>query len=269
MRRIRWRRQNDGTVQPNEHSSMVLKDAAKRFARVLGLELRRFHPSSSYAAQLRSILLTHGVNLIFDVGANVGQYGRELRWHVGYNGRIVSFEPLRVAHNALIRTAAGDSLWEVAEPTAIGAKRGSISLNVSANSVSSSVLPMLTSHINAVPESRYTGTELVQVVPLDVVAPKYFREGTVAFLKIDTQGYESQVLQGAVEILSRVVGVQLELSLVPLYGGQKLMPEMIESMKSAGFELSAIAPTFTDPHTGRTLQVDAIFLSAPNVRIFT
>jgi FkbM family methyltransferase len=260
-----WRHPNEGAVQPNEHTSMILTDAAKRVARALGLELRRFHPSSSYAAQLRAMLLTQGVNLIFDVGANVGQYGRELRWHVGYNGRIVSFEPLKVAYDALIRTAAGDSLWEVAERTAIGAERGSIPLNVAGNSVSSSVLSMLASHTNAVPKSRYTGTELVQVVPLDVVAPKYFREDTVAFLKIDTQGYESQVLRGAAEMLSRVVGVQLELSLVPLYGGQKLMLEMIEVMKTTGFELSGIAPTFADPYTGRTLQVDAIFLRAPGI----
>jgi FkbM family methyltransferase len=241
---------------------MTLPDVAKRIARALGLELRRFHPSSSYAAQLRAMLLAHGVNLIFDVGANAGQYGRELRWHVGYSRRIVSFEPMKVAYEALIRTAARDDLWEVAERTAIGAERCSVPLNVAANSVSSSILPMLTSHTVVVPESRYTGTELVQVIPLDVVAPKYFRDGTVAFLKIDTQGYESQVLQGAIETLSRVVGVQLELSLVPLYGGQRLMLEMIDNMKTAGFELSGIAPTFTDPRTGCTLQVDAIFLRA-------
>jgi FkbM family methyltransferase len=186
---------------------------------------------------------------------------------VGYDRRIVSFEPMKVAHDALIRTAAGDGLWEIAERIAIGAEQCSVPLNVAGNSVSSSVLPMLTSHTIVVPESRYTGTELVQVVPLDVIAPKYFQEGTVAFLKIDTQGYESQVLHGAVETLSRVVGVQLELSLVPLYGGQRLMVEMIEYMKSAGFELSGIAPTFTDPRTGRTLQVDAIFLRVPRIAL--
>lgn len=205
------------------------------------------------------MLLSHQVNLVFDVGANIGQFGRELRWQVGYRERIVSFEPMRAAHAALTRAAAGDELWEVAARAAIGAERGTVTVNIAGNSVSSSILPMLASHANAAPESRYEATEVVPLMPLDAAAPEYFREDSVAFLKIDTQGYESQVLQGATVTLARIVGVQLELSLIPLYGGQKLMPEMIDSMRTAGFDLWGIAPTFADPETGRMLQIDATF----------
>jgi FkbM family methyltransferase len=241
---------------------MTPKDVAKRLARALGLEVRAIRPANSQTAQLKAMLASHAVNLVFDVGANVGQFGRELRWHVGYRGRIVSFEPMHAAHAGLTKAAARDPLWEVAARAAVGSNPGIITINVAQNSVSSSVLPMLESHVSAHPPSRYGGTETAPVVRLDELAPQYLRPDSVAFLKIDTQGYESEVLRGATDTLERVVGVQLELSLVPLYAGQQLMPELIEFMQRAGFELWAIAPAFADPQSGRMLQVDATFFRA-------
>jgi len=237
----------------------MIKDIFKTCARHLGLDVRRFLPSSSAAAQFRTMLASQGINLIFDVGANVGQYGSELRGHVGYKGRIVSFEPMSAAHKKLSNAAAKDGLWDVSPRAAIGAELGSITINISSNSVSSSVLSILESHTVAEPESRYTGSESVPLVTLDSVVPDYFDDKTIAFLKIDTQGYESQVLQGAEKTLPRVAGVQLELSLVPLYDGQMLMPELVELMTKFGFDLWGISPTFADPKSGRMLQVDATF----------
>lgn len=228
-------------------------------ARLVGLEIRRFQPSSSAAAQMRVMLASHKINLIFDVGANVGQYGSELRSHVGYQGRIVSFEPMRLAHEKLSKRAAKDKMWQVAKRTAIGAELGTISINIAENSVSSSVLPMLNSHLIAAPNSKYTGKEMVPLVSLDSVAFDYLKDGANAFLKIDTQGYEKQVLIGAEKILSRVSGVQIELSLVPLYKDQMLMPELMAWMNSLGFDLWGISPTFANHETGRMLQVDATF----------
>ena len=232
---------------------------AKRLARAAGLEVRRFNPTGSAAAQLRSMLAAHKIDLVLDVGANVGQFARELRWHVGYAGRIVSFEPMRAAHEELCRAAAGDPLWEVAARAAVGGEPGTVTMNIAANSVSSSVLPMLSAHAGAAPDSCYSGTESVRLDTLDSLALSYFKEDSVAFVKIDTQGYESEVLRGATAILSRAVGVQLELSLIPLYEGQKLMPEMIERMRGMGFELWGMDSTFADPVTGRMLQMDAVF----------
>jgi FkbM family methyltransferase len=243
----------------------MFKDVAKRLARAAGLELRRFHPASSWAAQLRAMLASNRVNLVFDVGANTGQFGKELRRHVGYGGRIVSFEPMRAAHRELLRAAAKDRLWEVAPRAAVGAESGTVTLNLAGNSVSSSILPMLPVHANAAPESRYSGTETVRMEPLDSLALDYVRDDSIALLKIDTQGYESQVLSGAPKTLARVVGVQLELSLIPLYSGEKLMPEMIEYMQSVDFDLWGIAPTFAEARSGRTLQVDAVFFRDRNV----
>jgi FkbM family methyltransferase len=239
-----------------------LKDAIKSVARRLGLEVRRFAPVTSYAAQLQAMLAWHRIDLILDVGANVGQFGTELRRQAGYSGRIVSFEPMQSAHARLTSAARGDPLWEVAPRAAIGASEGTITINVAGNSVSSSVLPMLESHASAAPESRYANTEQVRLATLDALAPPYLRMDSRVYLKIDTQGYEAQVLQGARDTLTRVQGVQLELSLIPLYDGQVLAPELLQQMHAAGLELWAVTPAFTDPKSGRLLQVDAAFFRA-------
>jgi FkbM family methyltransferase len=237
----------------------VIKDLVRTLARCAGLEVHRYIPARSHAAQLEAMLVHHGVNLIFDVGANVGQFGSELRRHIHYRGRIVSFEPTRESHAALLRNVEGDKEWVVAERAALGGAEGVIDMNVSANSVSSSALPMLEAHLAAAPGSAYTAVETVRLTTLDTLAVEYFQPGTVAFLKIDTQGYEDEVLKGARRTLGRSVGVQLELSLTPLYAGQKLLPEMLEQITAQGFELWAMVPVFADAQTGRLLQVDATF----------
>jgi FkbM family methyltransferase len=236
-----------------------LKKLLKKSALRLGFEVQRFVPACSQAAQLKSMLAWHRVNLILDVGANVGQFGRELREHIGYTGRIVSFEPMRAAYEVLSTAAAGDRSWEIAPRTAVGAASGTVAINVAGNSASSSVLPMLESHASAAPESLFVGTEMVPLEPLDSVAARYFRQDSVGFLKIDTQGYESEVLDGATQTLSRVVGVQLELSVIALYAGQKLMPELMERIGAMGFELWAMSPALVQARSGRMLQMDATF----------
>jgi FkbM family methyltransferase len=237
----------------------VLRKFVRTAAKQMGLELHRYIPVHSQAAQLQAMLAFHGVDLVLDVGANTGQFGRELRKHIGYAGRIVSFEPTVAAHRELVSNAKGDPLWEIVERCAIGATEGVIDINVSANSVSSSVLPMLDSHVSAAPDSNYTSVEKVPLHPLDSLAPKWLRESRSALLKIDTQGFEAEVLKGAEQTLLRVQGLQLELSLVPLYSGQVLMPELMAEIAALGFELWASYPAFCDARSGRLLQVDATF----------
>jgi len=238
--------------------SIALKQFIRSAARHVGLEVRRFRPASSADAALGAMLSQHRINLIFDVGANTGQF-RQLLREVRYAGRIVSSEPLSAARTALSAAARNDADWQVAPAMAIGGERGEIELHVAGNSVSSSVLPMLQSHAEAAPASVYVGREKVSLRTLDEVAGEYLRPDTVLFLKIDTQGYEDRVLQGAAALLQRTMGLQLELSLVPLYEGQRLFTELLGQLQSAGFELWNMTPAFIDPVNGRLLQVDATF----------
>jgi FkbM family methyltransferase len=236
----------------------VFRHWAKAAFHSAGFEVRRLRPDASPSHQLCVALRRFGIDLVLDVGANVGQFGAELRAY-GYSKPIVSFEPLSVAHAALTERAAGDPSWSVHPRTAVGDVAGTVEINVSANLFSSSLLPMLHLHEDAAPQGSYVGKETVRVARLDEIATAYLENAANPFLKIDTQGFERHVLEGAEGILPRVRGVLCELSLVPLYEGQALWLEMLSYLEALGFTLWALQPGFTDPRDGRTLQVDAIW----------
>lgn len=234
----------------------------KRFIRGclwrMGWDLRRFDPDHSESAQLAQQLAFHEVDVVFDVGANVGQFARKLR-DSGFRGKIVSFEATTAAHAKLIEEAKGDDDWIIAPRAAIGDRDGSTTIHVSANSVASSVLPMLPSHASADPESRYVTSEEAALYKLDTIGRQFLRNRERVFLKLDVQGFEYQVLQGAPELLTRIVGLQLEHSLVPLYAGECLFHPMLHELEEHGFELWSLVPGFVDRRSGRLLQVDGIF----------
>jgi FkbM family methyltransferase len=241
-----------------------LKESIKKLINAAGYDLKRLTPDSNPAYQLLKGLERFKVDLVLDIGANTGQFASELRT-VGYQGKIVSFEPLSVASELLSRRASQDAGWLVHSRGAIGDYDGKIEINISGNSVSSSVLPMMQSHISAAEGSGYIASEQVPICRLDSVAPEYISPTDRYFLKIDTQGFEWQVLDGASKTLSLAQGVLCELSLVPLYEGQKLWQELIQRLEKAGFTLWSIQKGFTDPRDGRSLQVDAIFFRDPSI----
>ncbi len=235
------------------------KGFVRKLANQLGIEITRFNSKGSDRARLARFLFSREVNLVFDVGANVGQYGKELR-ALGYRGRIVSFEPVSHTYSRLQKLAAGDPNWIVAPRTAIGSEEGVISINISVNSVFSSALKgaNLVSWIDA--NSAVVREEQVSLVTLNSVAHQYMKRGDVAFLKIDVQGFEYEVLHGADKILNTLCGAQLELSLIPLYQGEKPFRFMLDFMESKGFELHSLASVLADEATGREIQLDAIFI---------
>lgn len=237
----------------------LIKQGLKRIFNMAGLEVRRFHPEESQLARLVTVLRHIHADVVFDVGANEGQFSRELRAG-GYHGRIISFEPLSEAFSKLSLASVGDEKWEIHPRCAIGSREGEVEINISSNSVSSSILPMLSAHSEAAPGSVYLGREKVSITTLDIVAPQYLDGYESVVLKIDTQGYELQVLDGASKILPYVKAILMEVSFVPLYGGQSLWNESIEYLQSKGFELWALEPVFVDPKTGRILQMDALFV---------
>ena len=228
-----------------------------------GFELRRFSVEQSENARFISMLRTYNVNLIFDIGANAGQFGVLLR-EIGFDGKIISFEPLSDAREILLNISKNDPLWQIALQTAIGEENGEIEIQIAGNSYSSSVLDMLDTHVRAAPDSKYIGKEKVALRKLDSIAPDYMDSNSIAFIKIDTQGYETQVMNGAKKLMSQIVGLQVEISLVPLYKGQCLFDEMLKKLKNDGFELWSIFPVFSDPNTAQLLQVDATFFRTPS-----
>lgn len=230
----------------------MLKAIIKRTFHALGLDVRRL------PAPVPLPVVHHGIDLIFDVGANAGEYALLTRKD-GYRGRIVSFEPLPEAHLQLQEVARADPMWTIHPRCALGATIGTTRINIARNSVSSSIMPMLDAHASAEPNSVYVGTADTSIVTLDSVFDQYSRPGGKVFLKIDTQGFEAEVLKGCTAALPRIHGVQLELSTVPLYEGQQLYRYFFDLFESQGFTLWSILPGFSNAQTGQHLQFDAVF----------
>lgn len=210
-----------------------------------------------FAARLQRALDARGINTVLDVGANVGQYSALLR-SSGYQGRIVSIEPLRDAFEELGRRAAKDVDWYCIN-AAVGAAPGTTTINVSANSYSSSLLKMTAAHESAAPDSVMVGTEQVTVRTVRDLVREFHIEPERSLLKVDTQGFESEVLAGAGDLLARFAAVQLELSSVELYDGQQLFLPIASRLIQEGFQLWSLDPGISDA-SGRLLQCDALFL---------
>ena len=198
-----------------------------------------------------------GVQTVLDIGANVGQFGCDLR-RAKFAGSIVSVEPLAAAYRQLQEQAAADPAWTT-ERAAVSDQAGTLTMNIAGNSVSSSVLPMLTDHIEAAPQARYVSTEEVPATTVDDLVARHRLDPASTLLKIDVQGYEKSVLDGAAQTLEQFAGVRTEMSLVPLYEGQALLPEILAYLDKHGFDLWQLERGFTDPQTRRTLQLDGVF----------
>jgi FkbM family methyltransferase len=222
-----------------------------------GLDVQRY-PTDQPGHVRALALANHAVDLVIDVGANRGQYGAELR-AFGYRGRIDSFEPQSEQFGHLAERAIRDDRWSVTQ-CALGPEPGSVTLNLAANSgASSSVLPMLDSHRTAAPHARYVATEQVEQLCLDDAAADSLAVSQRPFLKVDVQGYERHVLDGGRRALDRAVGIEMELSFVPLYDGGMLWTEALTLLEELNLALHTIFPGLTDPKSGRLLQADGLF----------
>jgi FkbM family methyltransferase len=228
------------------------------FVRKFGIEVTRYNPAQSQAARTAQLLTHHQINTVLDVGANDGGYGQELR-ESGYKGDILSFEPLSEPYRKLCDLTAFDPYWQVAQQMALGATDGEIDINVAGNSTSSSILSMENIHKEAAPQSGYIGKQSVHIHRLDSVSHPLISSDRKIYLKVDTQGYESEVLIGAADTLKFITGIQLELSLALLYHEQILYRELIDQLFDVGFLLWNVVPGFTDVRTGQMLQMDGVF----------
>jgi len=202
-----------------------------------------------------------GVNLILDVGANVGQYSMEMRG-IGYKGKIISFEPTLQAYNLLHKNTLKERKWKCVN-IGLGDNDEDIEINISSNSFSSSIMEITSVCIESEPNSAFIAKEKVKIRKLDSVFGLYVAEGEKnILLKLDVQGYEHNVLEGAKNSLENICGIQTEMSMIELYKNEMLFNEMIENLRVKGFELCSIEPGFSDPKSGKLLQVDGIFFKS-------
>lgn len=199
------------------------------------------------------------INKIFDIGANTGQYALNMR-QLGYDEKIISFEPLEDAFQVLEDISSNDKNW-IINKYALGNEDIDSYINVAGNSQSSSILEMLPEHIKSAPKSKYIAKQEIQIKKVDSIFDNFYKEGDHIMMKIDTQGYEKNVIDGAEKSLDKIRVIQLEMSIVPLYENELLFVDMIKYLGNRGFQLYSLESGFTDQSTGKLLQVDGIFVN--------
>ena len=222
----------------------------------MGYEVRQYTPLRSLAAAREELL--GKVDVVLDVGANAGQYGEMLR-EVGFRGRLVSLEPVAEAYAELERRAAADDAWEAVRVAASDVD-GEITLNVTEDSRSSSVLPR---NERFADKAGWSPKESRTVVArrLDGLVAELLRPQERAYLKLDIQGYERHVLDGAGDALARFEALELELSVTPLYEGQPSLAEMLPLLEQRGFKPVSIEPILLDDD-GLLMELDGLFARA-------
>ncbi len=232
-----------------ERAKLTVRRVLRRF----DLDLSR----GAYANRLAHTLTARGIDTVLDIGANVGQFAVMTR-RAGFDGRIISCEPLAGAYAELAARAARDEAW-TARHTAVGREPGELRINVSANSFSSSALPMTAAHRDNAPGSEYVATETAPVTTVAALVAEHDVAPERALLKVDTQGFEDEVLAGAGDLVDRFAALQLELSFVELYRGQRLFDEVYAELRGRGFRIQSLEPGFS-AEDGRLLQVDGLFV---------
>lgn len=239
---------------------MSMESELQKYKTLVAKALRDFNfDNLRLEFSIRCKLMEHkNISLVLDVGANSGQYVSSLRKQ-GYSGKILSFEPLAEEFAQLSKNASQDPNWDCKQ-MALGSYNGLCEMNRAGNSYSSSILPMLDRHVSNAPDSAYVGKETASIARLDSLGQETIGEKDRIYLKIDTQGYELEVLKGAERMLHKVEAIELELSVVPLYDRQVLYKQLIQYLKIIGFDLVWMERGFSDQTTGEVLQFDGIFL---------
>lgn len=213
------------------------------------------------AEHIAWILRELRINCVLDVGANIGQYGQRLR-SGGYDGRIVSFEPLPHTVERLRQAADGDRNWRIVE-CALGEAEARAEMTVVDGRGATSSL-LAASEFGKSWSQRLEGVrrEQVQVRRLDAL----FDEAVAGissprvFLKMDTQGYDLRVFAGAGERIGGILGLQSEVSCVPIYEGMARLPEQISTYEAAGFEITGMFPVTRDRESLRVIEFDAVMI---------
>jgi FkbM family methyltransferase len=208
---------------------------------------------------LHEILKMKKINLTLDVGANSGDWALTLR-HGGYNGKIISFEPLTSEFDSLSRRSSEDSNWDTFN-SAIGDKNCVSQINIANNSVSSSLSKILDTHTTAEPDSKFILREDVEVQSLNNFKHDWIDSSVSIFLKLDVQGFEKKVLDGATLMLNKIKVIQIEMSFKQLYSDDLCFDDMKSFLESSGFRLYHIQNGFRSAETKELFQVDAIFIN--------
>lgn len=230
-----------------------------------GYDMIRLSKQPTIESHLQILFDHYNINLVLDVGANSGQYAKMLRNKVKYKGRIISFEPVSSVFKQLSENSASDEKWDVFQ-VALGQAEKTLDINIAASSDYSS---FRTPNENATGyrsnETVITSKESVKVVRLDKFLSAHLerinKSDTNIYLKMDTQGYDLDVMHGAEKLHKHIIALQSELSMIPLYENMPTYIESLSTFDSYGFTPSGLYPISRDPDSLRLIEMDCIMIN--------
>ncbi len=222
------------------------------------------------STHLRALFEMLGVDCVLDVGANIGQFHEFLRLHVGYDGAVVSFEPVQELFDGLRDAAQAERAWSV-HRLALGEEDGSAEIRVMAERTLSSLLPPNEEKLRAMGYEKYLRetalerTERIAVRRLDAIFDAVVPAGASrVFMKTDTQGYDMSVVRGASSCLDRLLALQVELPVREVYRGAPDYLRSLAELDSMGYELTGLFPVQRDA-TLRVVNLDAVLVRSDEV----
>jgi len=238
---------------------ILIKILINGFLKLFNLKINRITLSNDFYFYIVKTLKNFKIDLLIDVGSNEGQFAKKII-EFGYTNQIISFEPIKSIHKKLYENSKKYKNW-TSKRLGFGKINSLKSINISQNSVSSSILQIKKIHTEIEPHSKFVGKEKIRIIKLDNFLNKKKFSKKKIFLKIDTQGYEKNIILGSKKVLKQISCIMLELSLTPLYKNEASFFEMVNLLKKFGFKIWSIERGFADKTTGRVLQVDVIFIN--------
>lgn len=211
---------------------------------------------------MQPLFQTYQIECVLDVGANLGQFGDFVRHKLGFRGLIHSFEPVDQLAQHLKRKTSRDDAWHIHQ-TALGSRQEQIDINVAESPGLSSFLSPTSESVKALwDKSAILERQRVAVDTVDNFVQR-LDGGTLpgpTFLKVDTQGYDLEVLKGAQKTLETVRAVQLEASVRPIYQCMPGYREVLDYLTGRGFALSAMVPLNLD-QSQRLIEFDCVLVN--------
>lgn len=217
-------------------------NVSNKIARLFGYELIRRKRQATLDSHIIQLISHCRVDLVLDVGANIGRFGKKLRQE-GYRSEIHSFEPVHQTFEVLQKESRNDDLWH-GHKLALGDARGRQSINITASSDFSSFLDPNSFGREQYKEVSLSRKETVEVSTIDDFLAAHI--GNVdqkrIFLKMDTQGYDLKVFDGARRSLPHIVCMLSELSLIPIYAGMPHYLQALRHYEDHGFAITGLFP---------------------------
>lgn len=236
---------------------IFIKKVVQRLFHAIGYDVRK----RLKAAHHRD-LQTGGIpfDIIIDVGANVGQFARE-SLEMYPTAKIFCFEPLAAPFLKLTEWAATQHGNIQCYQMALGEHIGEIDMHLNESfTPSSSVLTITDRCIELYPLTCVDKSVSVTISTLDkVMGDVHLDASKNILLKLDVQGFEDRVLNGAGNTLSMCNAVMLEVLMDNLYEGQARFVDIVTLLHRHGLQYAGNVKQFYSPD-GRVVFVDALFL---------